>query len=122
MAEEPKTKTRQRLTMTAMYQAICDLHFAVLPEDQKTRQDPPMLMHTVKKFTEGRPDVHVVGLFSRVSEEPFDAKDLIAHAEHIDGVEEATAALLAKMQERFEEKRKELLRGFDSVLDRHQGL
>lgn len=119
MAEEPKTKTRQRLTVTAMYDAICDLHFAVLGEDARTRQDPPMLMHTTRKTETGK--VYIVGLFTRVSDEPFDAKDLVAHAKHPDGVEESVSALLVKMQERFEAKRKEVLAGLDSVLTHHHG-
>lgn len=119
MAEEEKTKTRKRLTVTAMYEAICDLHFAVLGADARTKQDPPMLMQTEKKTGTGK--AYVVGLFTRISEEPFDAKDLVAHAEHADGIEEAVSALLVKMQERFEAKRREVLAGLDSVLTVHHG-
>lgn len=114
MTEEKKT--RQRLTMTAMYEAICDLHNAMLPPEKRQAQDPPAVTFTRKP---GGP--FIVGLFARTAEEPFSATDLIAEAEHPDGVEEAAAALLEKMRDRFEEHRKKLLGGLDSVLARHHG-
>lgn len=119
MAEEEKTKTRHRLTVTAMYEAVQGLYFAVVGEAARSKQDPPMISITAKSTD--KTIVYVVGLFARVTEEPFVAGTLIAEGEHPDGIEEAVAVLLSKMQELFDAKKKELLAEFDAVKNLHHG-
>lgn len=118
--DDPKeTKTRQRLTVTAMFDAICDLHFAVVGEEARLNQEAPMLSTTLRADAAGR--FYVAGILERKQQEPFISGSVIAEGVHPDGIEEAVASLLAKMQERFEAKRKALLADLDSVVGRHHG-
>ena len=121
MVEEKKEqKTRQRLTLTAMYEAITDLYYAVAGETARAEQDPPALVAMSKWGTCGKL-TYAAGLFQRKVDEPFTADTLIEEGVHPDGIEEAVAALLAKMQEKFEAKRRAVLADLDSVRDRHHG-
>lgn len=118
MPEEPKTKTRQRLTVTAMYEAICDLHFAIAGEEARQTQEPPMLSVTSQSPPN---NTYAAALFERRREVPFQGTGFIEEGVHPDGIEEAVATLLANMQERFEAKRKAVLADLDSVMGRHHG-
>lgn len=117
--EEPKTKTRQRLTMTAMYDAINDLFFATLPAEQRAKYALCTITTGAKPVQSEGDIVYVAGLFSRGHDQA--ESTFVVDAEHPDGVEEATAALLGKVRERFEARRKELLSDLDSVTARHDG-
>lgn len=117
--EEPKTKTRQRLTMTAMYDAINDLFFATLPAEQREKFARCEITVGAKPVQETGDIVYVAGLFCRGREQA--ESTFVTDAEHQDGVEEATAALLGKVRERFDARRKELLSGLDAVTMRHDG-
>ena len=119
MADEPKTKTRQRLTMTAMYDAINDLFFATLPQEQRVKYALCTISVGAKPVQADGEITYVAGLFCRGHDSP--ESTLVIDAEHPSGVEEATAALLGKVRERFEVRKKELLSDLDAVTQLHGG-
>jgi hypothetical protein len=105
-------KTRQRLTMTAMYEAIVDIDAALqTPTPPIHHERSIMLVKRGKAFlaqlVDTDPDSdEVTVLDSSVSDNDF---------------EESVAQLLEEMKTKFEEKKKSVLLGLDAVLERHHG-
>ena len=112
---EDKKKTRQRLTVTSMYEAIYDIETMLHPEGNFSMRTVAL---TTNKTTEGT--IYVASLFRGMAgsdEEPV----YVTHAESPVDFEDAVARLLTQVKEQFEEHRKKLLGGLDSVLERHHG-
>lgn len=112
MADEKKS--RQRLTMTAMFHAISDIAKTIWPDAGQ--------LSFRQEYLPAEDGVWMYHCQIWKWLDRADKKDaFVTGAASSEGIEEATAALLAQMKEKFEEKKKELLRDFDSVLDRHHG-
>lgn len=101
-------KTRQRLTITAMYDAIMDIDVTLVGvpaehrsiELERDDEDGNKYVATLQRGPDG------TVIETAKSEEDF---------------EDAVARLLTRQREKFEEHRKKLLGGLDSVLERHHG-
>lgn len=111
-------KTRQRLTMTAMREAIEDIFRIV--DSTAPNFDTIELRISSSKGPEQQTIYNCSLWKMRTIDAPNDVM-FVTDATSEEGIEEATAALLGKLRERFEEHRKKLLGGLDSVLERHHG-
>lgn len=101
-------KTRQRLTITAMYEAIMDID-VVLTGQQNIHRSIEL-----EKSDDSR-DLYVASLQRGPDGE------VVEMAEHKESFEDAVAFLLTGMKEKFERYREDKMRDLDGVLDRHHG-
>lgn len=113
--EDEEKKTRQRLTVTAMYQAIYDIEQALGPSGNYSMRT--ISLTTTKKAA----GLMYVATLYRGMEGSDEKPVCVAAAESLVDFEEAVAQLLTQVRDRFEEHRKKLLAGIDAVLDKHHG-
>lgn len=113
-SDKSEKKTRQRLTITAMYSAILDIEAAVRTSTTRVNDRSILL----SELNDGRP-AYVATLCAT---DPDSTKiEHIAYGESREDFDGAVAALLEDMKKKLEAKKKELLSGLDDVLAKHHG-
>lgn len=115
-------KTRQRLTVTAMQEAISDLVFTVRLKPDGQRGFGPCGFSYWKKPAVNQTvcQVHLMS-DEALQDDQGATGDLVMWATADGGVEEVTAVLLDRMKTEFEEYRAQMLKSLDSVVEKHHG-